>query len=203
MTARRTAARAGALLVLLATAACGVPTGGDPEAIPATEVPYGLALPSPGATAAPTSPAGLGEPRVYLVAGDGALVPQGRAASAGTLAERLATLLADLATGPTPAELTERLSTALRPETSLSVAGVSGSTATIDLGGSAEAPSGRESKTAVAQIVLTATSLPGVDQVLVTRDGEQVEAPLPSGELTARPLTAADYAPLTVAAPPS
>jgi len=203
VTARPGAARAGTLLLLLATAACGVPTGGSPDPIPASEVPYGLAAPLPSPTAAPSSPARSDEPRVYLVAEDGALVPRGRSTPEGELTDRLTGLLADLATGPAPAELTDGLSTALRPATSLTVLDVSGGTATIDLGGPADAPSGRQSTTVVAQIVLTATSLPGVAQVLVTRAGQQVEAPLPSGELTSRPLSAQDYLALTTAAPPS
>lgn len=203
MSLRRAAVRGGSLLLLLGTAACGVPTGGEPETIAASDVPYELAVPSPSPTAAPSSPARLGQPRVYLVAEDGALVARGRSAPEAELADRLSGLLADLATGPTPAELTDRLSTALPPETSLAVVDVAGDTATIDLGGPGDAPSGRESRSAVAQLVLTATSLPGISQVLITRAGQQVEAPLPSGELTARPLTAQDYLPLTTAAPPS
>jgi spore germination protein GerM len=76
----------------------------------------------------------------------------------------------------------------------LSVAETDDGTVTVDIGGAAEAPSGRESRTAVAQIVLTATSLPEVEGVLLTRAGTPVEAPLPSGELTSAPLSAADYA---------
>jgi spore germination protein GerM len=139
------------------------------------------------------------------MAEDGALVPRGRSLAAGPLRDRLDDLLDDLAGGPSPAELTGRLSTALRPDTTLGVADVTGTTVTIDLGGSADAPTGRESRTAVAQIVLTATSLPGVEEVLLTRAGEQVEAPLPSGQLTGQALSADDYAPLLTpsGAPPS
>ena len=46
----------------------------------------------------------------------------------------------------------------------------------------------------MAQIVLTATSVPGVDAVRLTLSGAPVEAPLPSGELTSEPLNADDYA---------
>jgi spore germination protein GerM len=132
---------------------------------------------------------------------DGAVVARGRSLAAGALRDRLDELLDDLASGPSPAELTGRLSTALRPDTSLGIADITGTTVTIDLGGSADAPTGRESKTAVAQIVLTATSLPGVDQVLLTRAGEQVDAPLPSGQLTSSPLTAEDYTALLTPSP--
>lgn len=188
--------RAAALLVVTATTACGVPTGGSPVPIPASDVPYGLASPLPTTSAAPSSPARLDEPSVYLTTEDGALVPRGRSLGTGALPDRLDQLLDDLAVGPSPAELTGGLSTALRPDVSLGVAGISGATVTIDLGGSADAPTGRESKAAAAQIVLTATSLPGVDEVLLTRAGEQVDAPLPSGQLTSRALSADDYTPL-------
>lgn len=49
---------------------------------------------------------------------------------------------------------------------------------------------------AVGQLVLTLTSLPGVDEVRIVRDGETVEVPLPDGSLVRRPLTAEDYSSL-------
>ncbi|MCZ2811573.1 MULTISPECIES: GerMN domain-containing protein [unclassified Modestobacter] len=186
----------GALLLAGALAGCGVPTGGAPEPIPTSQVPYDLASPSPTATGAPSADARIDEPRVYLVAEDGVLVARGRSLDSGPLEDRLDQLLDDLATGPSASELTDRLSTALRPETSLTVEELSDGTVTIELGGDAQAPAGQESRRAVAQIVLTATSLPEVEAVLLTQAGEPVEAPLPSGELTSRPLSATDYEPL-------
>jgi len=188
-------------LLLAATSACGVPTGGAPDPIPTAEVPTELAAPSTPAASTPSAPTVLDQPQVALLTEDGVLVPRGRSVPSGPVVDRLDDLLDDLAAGPTPAELTDRLSTALRPDTTLSVGELSGSTATIDLDGSAEAPTGQESRRAVAQIVLTATSLPGVQAVLLTRDGQPVEAPLPAGELTSRPLTAGDYASLLTPAP--
>ena len=58
-----------------------------------------------------------------------------------------------------------------------------------------------QSRLAVAQIVLTATSLPEIRAVLLTSDGDLLEAPLPSGELTTAPLQAEDFDPLLVAPP--
>ena len=49
---------------------------------------------------------------------------------------------------------------------------------------------------AIAQVVMTLTSLPGVDSVQFVRDDETVEVPLPDGTLVRRPLTAADYSSL-------
>lgn len=190
-------------LVASVATACGVPTGGPPDPIAAQDVPYGLASPSSQAQSTPSPPARLDQPRLYLVGPDGALTPRARALPAEDPRDRLDALLADLAAGPSADELAGQLSTALGPETSLQVTGLDSSTATVDLGG-ADAPAGRQSRAAVAQIVLTATSVPGVTAVLLTRDGQQVQAPLPSGQLTSQPLTAQDFAPfLTAAATPT
>ncbi|GAB3347492.1 GerMN domain-containing protein [Modestobacter lapidis] len=193
---------AAALLALPLLCSCGVPTGGPPEIIAPSDVPYGLA--SPGATgpAVPSPAPEVGEPRIYLVGEDDVLVPRGRQPPQGTLREQVAELLGDLADGPTPGERNDQISTTLPPEVQLTVTDVSGDTVTVDVAGSADSSTIRESRPAVAQIVLTATSLAGVAGVLLTRDGEPVEAPLPSGQLTSRPLTAADYAEFLTPPPP-
>jgi hypothetical protein len=175
-------------------ASCGVPTGGAPTTVAASDVPYGLAAPS-SSRPAPTSPGPRREAAwIYLVGSDAALVPRGRDTGTGSLEKRLAALLDELAEGPTSRERNGQLSTALPPNVTLSVAGIQRGTATIDLSGSSAAPSGVESRRAVAQIVLSATSLAGVDAVLLTSEGDPIEAPLPSGELTDEPLLPADYA---------
>jgi hypothetical protein len=167
-----------------------VPSGGDPSRIAPADVPYGLAAPTSPPTAAP-SPVPADEAGwAYLVGADGALVPRARDSGTGTAEERLGELLTALAAGPTEEERAQGLSTALPSGVSLT-ATIDGATATIDLSGAAPLSSNRR---AVAQLVLTAASLPGVDAVLLTSDGEPVEAPLPSGALTDAPLLPADYA---------
>ena len=192
------------LLCLAAAAAlagCGIPTGGAPETIAATDIPYGLASPSSSAPTAISSPARQDRARVYLVDDEDVLVPSGRDVTGAGVPERLADLLGQLAAGPTEEERDDHLGTALPPGVELSVAGVEGNTVTVDLSGAHQVPPGQQSRRAVGQIVLTSTSLPDVHAVRLTMDGEPVEAPLPSGELTSRPLTAADYDPLLVAPP--
>jgi spore germination protein GerM len=196
------AVRAGVLAACLAVGACGVPTGDAPTTIPASDVPYGLAEPN-ATTAPPEQATPMVDPsRLYLVAPDDSLVPRPREVTGGTLDARLEDLLADLAAGPTEEERKEQLSTALPPEVQLEVAGVEGGVATVDLTAEAEPPTGWASRRAVAQIVLTATSVPGVRAVLLTLAGEPVDVPLPSGELTADPVTAADYEELLHPPPP-
>lgn len=192
---------AAGLLTLLA--GCGVPTGGAAETIPASDVPYGLASPAP-TSPAPAGPVPVVAPgRVYLVDAADGLVPRPREVDGATAEERLGALLDALAAGPTAEERDRQLSTALPPEVQLSVVELTGGTATVDITGAPEAPAGQASRRAVAQVVLSATSVPGIEAVVLTWDGERVEAPLPSGELTAEPLTRADYAGEGQPAPPS
>lgn len=199
----RRVATAGTLgAVLTVTVSCGVPTGAGPSTIAPSDVPYGLAAPAPEASAAPSSVPRDEAGWAYLVGPDEALVPRARDSGTGSTEERLGELLSALAAGPTEEERARQLSTALPPGTALSVAGIDGATATVDLSGAAPLPSGIASRRAVAQIVLTATSLPGVEAVLLTIEGEPAEAPLPSGALTDAPLLPADYAVFLTPPPP-
>jgi spore germination protein GerM len=187
--------------VLAVLSGCGVTTGGSPEELPPSDVPYGLLSQTP-TPAAPPSVAPTGsQPRVYLVSADDVLVATGRDVEGAGSRARLADLLAQLSAGPTADELDDELTTALPPGAELSVVGVEGDTVTVDLTGPGEAPSGLQSRLAVAQIVLTATSLPEIRAVLLTSDDDPLEAPLPTGELTTAPLEADDFTSLVVAPP--
>lgn len=188
--------------VLAALAGCGVPTGGAPTTIAPSEIPYGLASPSAMAPPATTAEPVADTSRVFLVAPDDSLVPRGREVGGSTRRERLAGLLAHLAAGPTGEEREEQLSTALPPDARLVVTAVADATATIDISGVADAPSGWATRRTVAQLVLTATSVPGIDAVRLTLAGDPVDAPLPDGELTSEPLTADDYAVFLAPPPP-
>lgn len=196
--------RAGVVAVLAGVATlaagCGVPTGGAPAAIPSSAVPFGLLSSTPSSAAPSPTTARAGEPRVYLVGPDKRLVARSRQLSLGTVREELDGLLSALASGPTSSERLGELSTALPPDARLSVARLENGAATIDIVGATD-PSGRWSRLAVGQIVLTATSLPDVRSVLLQRNGNAVEAPLPGGQLTSQPLIAGDYDSLLVTPP--
>lgn len=175
--------------------------GGTPNRIEPTDIPYGLASPSPTATPTPSAEATTDPSRVYWVSAEDAVVPRVREVSGSTRRERLAFLLEQLAAGPSRAERDEQLYSLLPPEVRLSVTGFDDGTATIDLQVQDQALSVVAGRRAVAQIVLTATSVPGVEAVLLELAGEPIEAPLPAGALTAGPLTAQDYAVATTPSP--
>jgi spore germination protein GerM len=196
--------RAIVLGLALMVAGCGVPTGGEPQAIPSSEVPYGLADPSPAPTVPSTAVPVEAPSQIFLLSAEEVLVGVPREVEGTSVRERLTDLLAQLEAGPSAAEREEQLSTLLTPEVRLTLTDLADRTATIDLGVPTGAPSGAAGRRAVAQLVLTATSLQGVDGIQLTIGGDPVEAPLPTGELTSAPLTAADYAVLlTAPEPPS
>ena len=182
-----------AALVVLGLAGCGVPSSGEPTTIPAAEVPYGLASPTPSAPSSPPEQTMLAETGVYLVTAGDVLVLRGRELPDGGLEAQLEDLLEQLAAGPSAQDLSDELTTALPPEVELAVTDVEEGTVTVDIAGPVAIPSGVGGRLGIGQIVLTATSLPGVDAVRLAREGELVDAPLPNGELTSQPLTAEDF----------
>ncbi|MEO5983338.1 MAG: GerMN domain-containing protein [Pedococcus sp.] len=189
----------GAILVLstVVIGGCGVPGRTSAEVI--TAVPYDLAQgpadPDP-TSRVPNSAAS----KVWWVRGD-ALVPVAAPPEGSSTLVTSRGVIDQLAGGPTEADRGRGLSTALGPDVQLSVAAVSLGRATVDIGAGDQGPSAGQLPLAVGQVVLTLTSIPGIDEVSFTAAGEPVEAPLPGGVLTGRPLTARDYAHLV--GPPS
>jgi hypothetical protein len=176
-------------------------SSGEPTTIPAGEVPSGLASPTPSAPSPSAEQTMLAETGIYLVTADDVLVPRGRELPQGRLETQLEELLEQLAVGPSAQELADQLTTALPPEVELDVTEVEQGTVTVDIAGPVEIPSGAEGRLGVGQIVLTATSVPGVAAVRLAREGEPIDAPLPDGELTAQPLTAEDFEAFLTARP--
>lgn len=184
-TRRRTALPA-AVLALLA-AGCGVPTGQTATTVAAAEVPYGLLNEaSPAPPPEPSDPAVTDPHRAFFVTDADRLVGVPLDAVLG--AAPLPHALTALSAGPDRDRRPRGLGTAIPPGLSVAVTRLDRGTATVDLRGE-PVPAGEQGPLAVAQIVLTATSVPTVDRVLLTRDGAPLEAPLPDGGLAAAPLT--------------
>jgi len=178
--------------------ACGLPRSSSPVQVPAAEVPYGLLDSATGNPTPSTTPGVLlvdgniflADPQQQLVA-VGVQVPDGQAEP------MLQTLLNRLAVGPTERERALGLVTDLGPGSTIVLRNISAGTANIELQSTGQDPSPSKLPIAVGQIVLTATSIVGVDRVVFIRDGAAVAVPGPSGGgLTSEPLVAADYSAL-------
>nr|WP_269457336.1 GerMN domain-containing protein [Pedococcus dokdonensis] len=128
---------------------------------------------------------------------DQALVPvQASVSHVSDPAAAVTEVLAQLAAGPAEPDRSAGLSTALGPDATVRLVGLEGQVARVDIVAGDQQPAPSRVPLAVAQIVLTVTSVPGVAMVLVTSDGSPVELPLPGGALTGAPVTAQDYASL-------
>lgn len=196
MTRRATPLTVAVAALLLASAACGAPSGSPARTI--ESVPYDLTASGPpsSATSTPTPSRG---PRVFLLRNDRLLaaspVPPTADVRAGATRA-----LQQLVEGPSDSDRTAGLSTALGPEVRLSLADLTDGRATVEIQVGELALGAGRLPLAVGQIVLTLTSVVGVDEVVLTAGGARIAAPLPGGELTDRSLRASDYAELTTSA---
>ncbi len=186
--------RAAALtLVAVSIGACGVRLDEGPRDVAIESVPFNLLEPS--TTTTPSEPEPLSPfqaTTVYLTDNDGFLVEVERQLPGEPTVE---SALLSLLSQPTDAEADSGLGTAISSSTVLRgpVSGPEQGLVTIDLSAEVSNVSPESVRLALAQIVFTATSVPGVDKVLFQVDGEARQVPNAAGESTAEPLTQADY----------
>lgn len=181
------------LAMAFATTACGAPSGS--AARPIESVPYDLTAPAPAASSSSTSAPSRG-PHVFLLRGD-VLRPASPVIAGGDVRSTAARALKTLVEGPNDQDRGAGLSTALGPEVRLSLTDLVDGRATVEIQVGEQALGAGRLPLAIGQIVLTLTSVTGVDEVVLTAEGSRIAAPLPGGALTDRPLRARDYAALT------
>ena len=194
----RAAAVAAVVTTLLAAlallGACGLPRSSSPVQVPPAEVPYGLLDSTASATPTATPGVLLAAGTIYLADPQQQLVAVPVQIPDAQALPMLQTLLNRLAVGPSDRERARGLVTDLAPGATIVVRSISDGTANIELQSAGQDPSPSKLPIAVGQIVLTATSIVGIDRVVFARDGAAVAVPGPSGGgLTADPLVASDY----------
>ena len=101
--------------------------------------------------------------------------------------------ISTLLQGPTADEAAQGLRTAIPSGTRLLAADLKDGVLTIDLSKDFLVVQGSEQRTAVAQLVFTATGTPKVDSVLFAIEGTLKEVPVDDGSLSAQPLTRFSY----------
>lgn len=178
------------LLSLAVLSGCGVPASDqvtpiDPAVVPA----------SPTATAhlQPGVDLGGSTPRLFFVVGEDALRAVRPRLPAGSTRQLATLMLQQLQQGPSPAQQQAGLSSAIPPNMELSLTSLIGNVAHVDLTSADPGPGGNAVHLIPAQIVLTLTSLPGIDEVDLSRNGTPLDAALPSGALTGTALNRGEY----------
>lgn len=195
MRAAGSLAGACALVAVVLTAACGVGTEDEPRVVRAADVPFGLLdQPATTVTTAPGPVVAMTAPVSIFLIQQGRLVAATREVPSPPAVRSVLELLL---AGPTAEEARAGLRSAIAPSTQLFNVAIDGDVVRVDLSpGFAEAPA-QDQTVAVAQIVFTATGLPGIAGVGFTLAGRAVEVPTADGTLRRGTLTPADYATLT------
>ncbi|HVD22593.1 MAG TPA: GerMN domain-containing protein [Lapillicoccus sp.] len=194
----RAAALPGLITVLVGSlallGACGLPSSSTPVEVPPAEVPYGL-LESATASPSPTVSPGvlLSAATIYLADAQQQLVAVHVQIPSAPAATMLQSLLDRLAEGPSERERARGLVTDLVPGSTIMLRSISAGTADIELETTNQDPSPSKLPIAVGQIVLTATSIVGIDRVVFVRAGTVLPVPGPDGSRTLDPLTSVNY----------
>lgn len=188
------------LLVALLLASCSTQEDTAFERIPQGEIPFGLASPVTTTATTTTSVPELSEESdvvnqpvdVYYVASTSVVRVQRNVASPATVGQVLALLTEGPPRDPAYAGLRSTLPNDFQAEVNV-IRGVAQLDATR-LFLTALPPA--DQRLAIAQLVLTLTSRPGVGQVIVTVDGEPIAVPRGRGDLVepGTPVTFDDYA---------
>ncbi|MGH8998657.1 MAG: GerMN domain-containing protein [Acidimicrobiia bacterium] len=176
-----------AALVTLAVAVvggCGVPDDAGPRRF---EVGRFLTDTEEFDVARPESPAGSERVGVFFLRGT-----ELAAVDRSVENESVMAAVTALLRGPTDAESQAGHRTFLLGVRLLGVSLEDG-TATIDLTSPLSAANGYPTIVALAQLVYTATGLPGVEDVLIAQEGAIRAVPAANGESTAEPLTRRTY----------
>lgn len=175
------------LLVAMLLGACGISTDDSPRDIPSAD------QKELGVTGDRTAGAATGTSRVYLLAPEAAGQAQTLLAVARDVDETPTDLLTALFAGPNTDEVARQLRTALPTATELFGARLQGGVLRLDVSTGLLDLSGEVLRTAVAQIVFTASELTGVRSVAILIDGAPQQWPAGNGELQIAPLTVYDF----------
>jgi spore germination protein GerM len=173
--------RVGLLFVTCLLVACGIPVEAEPEMV-------GVEIAASPETESPT-PGDLAAVPMYLVSNDSLVRVTRDLPSPPSVTSIFDSLLG----GVTEPERSENLRTAIPPGTETLAVTEDGSVLRIDLSSEFAAVGGEEEILAVAQIVLTATSIEGVDLVAFRLEGVPTDVPVASGALSVDPVSAQDY----------
>lgn len=186
--------------------ACGVPTGGSTRSVDPENVPYALLSPPPSAeptaptdstpsipTVPPTATA-MASPQLFLLDDDLLVAVSVELPLQAVGAEAMIRAALDqLSEGPDEDQRSAGLASALGSDVDLRLVDLIDGTARVDVVLPSRDPAPDRLPLAVGQIVLTVTSVTGVDDVVLVQDGEGIEMPLPGGARTSDPVGAADY----------
>lgn len=173
------------------TVACGVPEDDHPQELSSEEVPFGL-LTTPTTTSVPETPPDARSAILFFLEAPDRLASLTRELESSRPSTVLETLVST-----TSADLESGFTTAIPPGTEVLDVDVDDQVLTIDLSEEFSSIQGEGAIAAVAQIVFTATELPGVHSVAFQVEGEDIQVSDQTGAQQDEPVTRFDYATLS------
>lgn len=175
-------------LMLAVLAACGVPIDDRAESV--GDVPFGLLDPVTAEPEEVDTPAEGPLVQVFLVDPSGlSLVPVERRLTEAALH----TVMQSLLMGPNRAERDQGLISAFADPTAVASVDLVGGVASVDLTQQFTILDGPTQRLAIAQIVVTLTSRPGVGRVSFTLQGQPIDIPRGDGTLAAGSVSRDNY----------
>lgn len=186
--ARRVLCVPAAIAVVAVVAGCRVPDDASPREIPSDQVPFDL-LASSTTSPPATSPIPTVDGMIYLQSGKH-LVAVKRSVPAPLT---IGSLLAALVQGATKDESVKGYTSSVGPQASVLSAQVLNGSAVIDISDSFSGIGVQEQIAGLAQIVYTATEIPGVQNVRIQLNAHPANVLRGDGSATTEPLTPTDY----------
>jgi spore germination protein GerM len=175
-----------AVVACVVIVSCGVPKQSTATRIRAKHVPFGLLDRNAGAAASETA----GDAASVYFATSGRLVAVARRLASSAPPQDLLNLLRR---GPTKGEVEAGLRSAVPNQNLARVSSVTAGTATVDLRSEFSLLPSADQFLALAQLVFTLTSRPGIGQVRFTLGGRATDVPLADGSLVRRRVSRDDY----------
>ncbi len=186
-----------AVAIALTSGGCGVRTDAAPRVLSAADIPYGLLDSAPAPTAPPTTTAAAAAPvNVYFVRGGRMTAVLRQVNAPASVAKALTALVF----GPTEEEASGGVRSAINPTAAVQARAVDPTTFLVDLSPEFAQGAVSEQVLGLAQIVYTATDIPGVIGVRFTLNGAPVQVPTPLGA-TAEPVGREAFAELAPVPP--
>lgn len=187
--AARVRALGGVLVMVAVATGCGVTAESSPTFSDDRDVPFQLLESAPPTVTTPPATVLTAASDICL-ARDATLVPTQRPA---TIAADAASVLAALDAGPTREERRAGLRSPLFTEGLVIATSARGGVVNVDLASTFAEGGANDQLLAIASIVCSLTSQPGVGQVVFTLAGAAIDVPRGDGSLVAGPVSREDY----------